>query len=147
MLRAPLVGTLPPRRILHLAIGLPVRNAGDFRSAVDAISKGGNAPRRSYITPAEFASRFAPSESNYRSVLRYARDVGLTVERTYSGRVVVDVTGSVEAIQRAFHITLQTRRRPDGSLFYAPNEEPAVAIRTPILYVEGLDNEIVPPLQ
>jgi kumamolisin len=36
------------------------------------------------------------------------------------------------------------RRRPDGSIFYAPNREPSVDLDTKILHVSGLENLVLP---
>jgi subtilase family serine protease len=144
ILRSPLVGNLPPRQQLHLAIGLPLRDRATVSALAAGVADPHNPNYHHYLTPAEFQSRFSPTENDYRSVLAFARASGLTVTRTYPARVVLDVSGSVDAIQRAFHVTLQTHRRPDGSTFFAPDREPAVALRTPILHVEGLDNQYVP---
>ncbi len=144
MLSAPRVGSLLLRQKLHLAIGLPLRDPAGSRALLDAVSNSRSNGSRRYLTPAEFQSRFSPSASDYQSVIAFARGVGLSVTRTYPGRIVLDVEGSVATIQRAFHLTMQTRRRPDGSLFYAPSNEPALALQTPLLYVAGLDDEHVP---
>src|SRR5581483_3848267 len=121
ILRAPLVGNLSLQRKLHLAIGLPLRNPAEVRALLEAIARPSSSRQPRYLSPAEFQSRFSPSASDYQSVVDFAKAAGLTVSRTYEGRVVVDVEGSVAAIQRAFHLTLQTRRRPNGTLFYAPS--------------------------
>lgn len=144
MLRAPLVGTLPLRQELHLAIGLPLRDRATMNGLLDALANSRGGISRRFLSPAEFQAKFSPTRSDYESVVAFARASGLTVTRTYPGRVVVDVDGSVAAIQRAFHLTLQTRRRPDGSIFFAPSKEPSLALRTPILYIAGLDDEYVP---
>lgn len=144
ILRAPLVGNVPLQQKLRLAIGLPLRDRTEFRALLDAISNPRSGGQRRYLSPAEFQSRFSPSENDYQSVIAFVRASGLSVTRTYQGRVVIDVEGSVAAIQRAFHITIQMRRRPNGSLFYAPSNDPVLALQTPILHIAGLDNERVP---
>ncbi|MGA8533897.1 MAG: S53 family peptidase [Candidatus Tumulicola sp.] len=144
MLRAPLVGNLPLRQKLHLAIGLPLRDRAASRALLDAVSNPQGNNYRRYLTPAEFQSRFSPTSNDYQSAIGFAQAAGFTVTRTYPGRVVIEVEASVATIQRALHLTMQTRRRPDGSLFYAPSNEPAVALATPILHIAGLDNEQVP---
>jgi kumamolisin len=143
MLSASLVGSLPPRQKLHLAIGLPLRDRAAVQTLLDALADP-HSGNRHYLTPAEFQARFSPSDSDYQSAIAFARAAGLTITRTYPGRVVLDVEGDVATIQRAFHVTMQTRRRSDGSLFYAPSNEPELALRTPILHIAGLDNEDVP---
>ncbi|MBV9646713.1 MAG: hypothetical protein JO043_04540, partial [Candidatus Eremiobacteraeota bacterium] len=144
IVRAPVVGTLPPSLRLHLSIGLPLRNYGALRTLAAGVSNPRSAHYRRYLTPAQFAARFSPTQRDYASVLTFAQASGFTVTRTYGHRAVVSVEAPVGAIQQAFHITMQTRRRADGSVFYAPSREPALALSTPILHIDGLDNERVP---
>jgi len=144
LLRAPLVGTLPPQQKLHLAIGLPLRDPSAVRAIVDGISDRHSGMYHRYLSPAEFENRFSPTSSDYQSAIGFAQASGFTVTGTYPGRVVIDVEATVATIQRAFHLTMQTRRRADGTLFYAPSNEPKLALRTPILHIAGLDNEQLP---
>jgi len=59
--------------------------------------------------------------------------------------MVLDVTGNVPNIERAFQITLRTFRHPaEPRDFFAPDTEPSVPADLTILSVEGLSNFSLP---
>ncbi len=144
ILRAPIVGVLPASQTLHLAIGLPIRNRAEATRLAAAVSNPASASYRHYLTPAQYQARFGPALGDYQSILAFAQASHFTITRTYANRMIVDVDAPVSAIQQAFHLTMQTRVRPDGSVFYAPSNDPALAASTPILHIAGLDNEQIP---
>ncbi len=138
---APLVGRLPPAQTLHLTIGLPLRNRAESRALVAAVSDPRSPSYRRYLTPAQFLAAFGPTAADYRSVLAFAQASHFTVTRTFGNRVALDADATVAAVEQAFHLTMQMRLRPDGTVFYAPSNEPALALSTPIVHIEGLENE------
>jgi hypothetical protein len=144
MTNAPVVGALPPSTTLHLTIGLPLRNRAESHSLADAVSNPASPNYRHYLTPAQYQARFSPSAHDYRAVLAFARNAHFTISHTVASRTVVAVDASVADVERALHVTIQVRRRPDRSVFYAPSNEPALALQTPILHIQGLDNLMVP---
>jgi hypothetical protein len=135
------LGILPATNQLSLAIGLPLRN----QAALDVFLQQLYDPRspnfRKYLTPAEFTARFGPTESDYAAVKNFAQTNGLTISGTHGNRLLLDVTGPVSAIQKAFHITLRTYRHPsENRNFFAPDAEPSVNSQLPIADISGLDN-------
>lgn len=141
---APLVGVLPASRTLHLTIGLPLRNQAELQTMLAAISEPRSQNYRRYFTPERFAAAFSPTENDYAAVISFARAAHMTVTRTFANRVALNVDATAAAIQQAFHLTLQVRRRADGSLFYAPSNDPQLALATPILHIAGLDDYSLP---
>ena len=144
MASAPVVGVLPASTTLHLAIGLPLRNRAESHALADAVSNPRSPHYRHFLTPAQYQAKFSPSLHDYKAVLTFARNAHFIVRHTFASRVVVGVDATVAAVEQAFHMTMQVRRRPDGSVFYAPSNEPALALQTPILHIQGLDNLVVP---
>ena len=139
------VGRLPATNILPLAIGLPLRNNKELTNLLQSIYDPASPAYHHYLTPAQFAKMFGPTEEDYRAVAAFAKAGGLTVTATYSNRVVLDVTGPVSAIERAFHVTLRTYSHPrENRLFFAPDVEPALQLAAPVLHVGGLDNYLRP---
>ena len=72
--------------------------------------------------------------------------ISLTVTHTHSNRTLVDVSGSVADIEKAFHIHLQTYQAPvkEARTFFAPDVEPSLDLKTPVLAISGLDNYVKP---
>ena len=59
--------------------------------------------------------------------------------------MLVDVSGNVADIEKAFHVTLRTYPHPaETRNFFAPDVEPTVAADLPVLHVSGLDNYVLP---
>ena len=94
--------------------------------------------------PEQFEARFGPSEGDYRAIVAFALSNHLSIVTTRPSRRLLEVSGTVGDIQRAFHVNLNHYRRPDGSLFFAPGNEPSIDLDVPVLHVGGLDNYQVP---
>ncbi len=134
-------GNLPSETQLHLAIGLPVRDAAGLDAFVRSVSDPSSSDYRHYLTPEQFTERFGPTEHDYQAVINFAESNGMTVSTTHPNRMIVDVEASAAAIARAFHVTMRTFRHPtEDRDFYAPDTEPVVDQAVPILHIGGLDN-------
>ncbi len=134
-------GNLPAETQLHLAIGLPVRDADGLAAFVRSVSDPSSSSYRQYLTPEQFTERFGPTEQDYQAVINFAQTNGFTVSTTYPNRMIVDVEAPVGAIERAFHITMRTFQHPtEDRDFYAPDTQPVVDQALPILHIGGLDN-------
>ncbi len=134
-------GNLPAETQLHLAIGLPVRDADGLDAFVRSVSDPSSSNYRQYLTPEQFTERFGPTEQDYQAVINFAESNGLTVSTTHPNRMIVDVEASAAAIEHAFHVTLRTFKHPtEDRDFYAPDTEPVVDQAVPILHIGGLDN-------
>ena len=139
------VGRLPADQVLKLAVGLPLRHPEELTNRLRQIYDPTSPEFHHYLTPARFAELFGPTERDYQSVAAFARAQGLTVTGTHSNRLVLDVSGSVSNIERAFRVTLRTYAHPrENRQFYAPDAEPAPEVATPLLHVSGLDNYLRP---
>lgn len=138
-------GQLPGTNQLRLAIGLPLRDEPGLNDFLAQLYDPGSTNYRHYLTPAEFTVRFGPTSEAYQTIKNFARTNGLTIAATYPNRLLLDVQGPVNDIQRAFHITLLTYPRPAGNReFYAPDAEPSFDARLPIADISGLSDYHLP---
>jgi len=139
------VGRLPATQILHLAIGLPLRNKEALTNLLHQLYDPASTSFHQYLTPEQFTASFGPTEADYEAVLKFARSHGLAVVGTYSHRELVDVSATVSDIEKAFQVTLRTYRHPtERREFYAPDVEPSVEAGAPILSLSGLNNYLLP---
>ena len=141
---ASLVGELSPTQNLDLAIGLPLRNRAELQDLLKKIYDPHDPQYRHFLTPDEFTARFGPTETDYRSVMDFARSQGLSVIGTHPNRALVEVRGTVADIDNTFHVNLRNYRRPDGSNFHAPDVEPSVDLEVPLSHIAGLENAVLP---
>jgi kumamolisin len=135
------MGSLPPNTNLNLAIGLPLRNRAALSNFLEQVYDPASTNFHHYLTPDQFTEQFSPSLSDYQLVQDFARSNGLAITQTYSNRQLVDVTGSVSNIEKAFHINLLVYQHPaEPRKFFAPDTEPSVDSALPILSVSGLSD-------
>ena len=138
------VGPLSGGTALSLAIGLPLRNQDELTAFLNRVSDPGSPDYRAWLTPEQFTARFGPSESDYAKLIVFAESSGLQVKATHANRLLLDVTGSVEAIESAFQVRMTLWRDDQRGVFYAPDREPSLNPGVQILDVTGLDNYQVP---
>jgi hypothetical protein len=130
---------------LDLAIGLPLRNREELTNLLAELYQPGSANFRHYLTPEQFAARFSPSQEDYEKVKHFAQSHGLKVKGGHPNRTMLDVSGSVGDIERAFHIRLHMYQHPvEARSFFAPDVEPTLDVDTPVLAISGLDNYVRP---
>ena len=138
-------GLPDPQRRLELAISLPLNHEAELDALLRSLYDPGSPLYRRYLTRTEFTARFGPAAQDYEAVRQFAASHGLAVHAPLANRLVVDVSGTVAAIEGAFHVTLGLYRDPkDGRAFVAPDREPTVDLATPIMHVSGLDDAVMP---
>jgi subtilase family serine protease len=139
------IGRLEGSRHLDLAIGLPLRNREALTNLLTDIYQPSSANFRHYLTADEFATSFGPSQSDYQAVVDFAKAHGLIVKRTHPNRTLLDVSGSVTDIEKAFHVKMQVFQHPtEARTFFAPDVEPSLDLDTPVLAISGLDDYVRP---
>jgi uncharacterized repeat protein (TIGR03803 family) len=132
-------------QMLPLTIALPLRDREGLTNLLAQLYDPASPNFRRYLSPDQFAQRFAPTEEDYQAVVKFAKLHGLIVTGTHPNRTLIDVRGTVGAVERAFHVTLNDYQHPTESrTFYAPDRLPSLDLTTPVLSVGGLDNYAVP---
>ncbi len=138
-------GQLATTNRLHLAIGLPLHNQGGLDALLQQINDPASPIYHHYLTPDQFAAQFGPTPADYQAVLDFAKTNGLTVTRTHGNRMLVDVDAPVGAVEKSFHVTMRTYHHPSAARdFFAPDSEPTVDARLPMLSIQGMNNYVLP---
>jgi len=139
------IGRLDSGKRLDLAIGLPLRNGDKLTNLLQELYQPSSPNFRHYLTPDQFAASFGPSQEDYQAVAQFAKAHGLTVKGTHPNRTLLDVSGTVADIEKAFHIKIQVYQHPlEARTFFAPDVEPSLDLQTPVLAISGLDNYVRP---
>jgi subtilase family serine protease len=138
------VSRLPAATQMNLAIGLPLRNQEELDELLGQLSNPESQKFGHYLSAQQFAAEFGPSDQDYQALIKFAEQNGLTVTRTYPNRVLLDVTGAVQDVEKVLHINMLTYRHPSRGEFYAPDREPSLDFDTTVLDISGLDNFSVP---
>jgi hypothetical protein len=141
---APL-GRVPGTNQLRLALSLPLRHTAELTNLLASLYRPGSPEYRHFLTPQAFTERFGPTPADYATVLEFARTNHLTITATHADRRLVDVTARVADVEAALHLKLYSFRHPtELRTFFAPDTEPTVNARIPLLHVSGLDNYALP---
>src|SRR5579862_8566322 len=138
-------GRLDASYSMKVAIGLPLRNRGQLTNLLEDIYNPSSPNFRHFLKADEFAASFGPSGEDYQSVIDFAKAHHLVVTRTHSNRTLVDISGSVADMEKAFNIHLQTFKHPtEDRIFFAPDVEPSLDLKTPVLTIGGLNSYVKP---
>jgi Pro-kumamolisin, activation domain/Putative Ig domain len=138
------LGLLSPNKRMDLAIQLPMRNQGEFDNLLDRLYDPKSPDYRKYLSVAQVTDQFGPTETDYQTVVDFAKANGFKVTTT-ANRVIVDINGTVAQINAAFHVTMMVFQHPtEKRIFYSPDREPSLDLSVPILHIAGMDNFSLP---
>jgi kumamolisin len=130
---------------MRLVLVLPHRNQAQLDNFLKELRDPASPSYRQFLTVEEFTARFGPSQTDYDSIIRFAKANGFRVVGTSRNRMNLDVTGSVANLESAFHLTMGTYRHPtENRTFFAPDREPTPDLAVQLWHVSGLDNYSTP---
>ncbi|HEX4336167.1 MAG TPA: LamG-like jellyroll fold domain-containing protein [Polyangiaceae bacterium] len=138
---APIVGPVPDSTPLTLGIALPVQQPTDFPALEDfakQVSDPTHPRYRQYLTPAQYATHYAPSQATYDAAKAFALSQGLSIYE-YPDHELLEITGTAAQLGRATNAQFNYYQRPDGSQFYAIDREPSLNLSVSVLQVSGTD--------
>jgi len=136
---------LPGTQHLSLAISMPLRNEAELDDLLQQLYDPQSPNYRQYLNVEEFTRRFGPTQEDHDMLMEFVEANGLTVTEAAANRLVVDVEGPVENIEKAFNVTMGVYQHPtENRTFYAPDREPALDLEIPVMHIAGLDNYTLP---
>jgi|SRR5580658_1957534 subtilase family serine protease len=139
------VGLLPASQIMHFNVMLALRHQPELENFLQELYDPSSSSYRHFLTVEEFTARFGASKEDYDAVVAFAKASGFKVVSLSSNRMIVNVTGSVANIEKAFHVTMGLYQHPtENRTFYAPDREPSVNLPFQLWHISGLDNYSIP---
>jgi subtilase family serine protease len=134
------LGAAAPNSPARALIALSHRHQANLERFIADVSNPRSRTYEHYLTPRQFNARYAASAASVSAVEAFARGYGLHVTSVPSNRAYVYVTGSVLAMGRAFHTTIE-RYLLDGRTVQAPSVAASVParLRGLVTGIEGLD--------
>src|SRR5271155_2660864 len=82
------LGRLAATDRLNLTIELPLQNREALTNLLQQLYDPGSPQFHRYLPPGQFAQQFGPTESDYKSVVAFAKASGFTVTRTHPNRTL-----------------------------------------------------------
>jgi subtilase family serine protease len=141
--QAQLIQATDPNQQLNLSIGLQLRNSSNLDSLLSAIYNPQSPQYQQYLTPDQFNQLFAPTSDQVQQVVSFLQGQGLTVTSVAPNNLLIDATGSVAQVQRAFNVQINNYKLGNHT-FYANTSSPSVptSISQLITSIGGLDNSV-----
>jgi kumamolisin len=140
-----MIGRLAADQVMQLNVVLPLRDEADLKKFIGELNDPASPDYRKFITPAEFTSKYGPTEADYNSAVAYLKANGLTVVGGSRDGMDIQVKGPVSAVEQAFHVAMRTYQHPtENRTFYGPDREPTTALSFSLWHVSGLDNYSIP---
>ena len=138
---AKLVGPASAATSVTIAVHLSLKNTADMKTLVAEVSSPDSKNYGRYLTPSEFASRFAADAASVNAVRSLLEKAGMTHVTVGPLGAYVSATASVSQLRTAFHIS-QNLYTYKGLTLRANSEEPTIpsALAGKILFIEGLDD-------
>ncbi len=123
--RAQFVSSAPRHRVLKLVVGLQLQNRAALDGLLVELYDPSSPNYRRFLTPPQFAERFAPPRRQYQQVMRYLRANGLEVTGSYPNRMAIEARGTVDRVERAFGVRINSYAI-GGRTFVANDRDPRV---------------------
>jgi kumamolisin len=136
---------MPATQSLRLDVVLRLRDQAGLDQFLREISDPSSRNYHRFLSPAEFAESFGPSQEQYDSLTQYVTSGGFRVAGGSREGMDLQIEGPVSAIETAFHVQMGVYQHPmEGRTFYAPDREPTVDLPFPLWHISGLDNYSIP---
>jgi kumamolisin len=143
--KAQALAEMPAGQTMQLDVVLPLSDAAGLKTFLQQLYTPGSSIYKQFLTPEQFTARFGPSQANYDAAVSYLQESGLTVVGGSRDGMEIQVKGPVSAVNRAFHVSMQTYQHPtEGRTFYGPDREPTTDLHFALWHVSGLDNYSIP---
>jgi subtilase family serine protease len=144
--KATMMDTVGLQQRLQLAIQLPLRNQAELTRLLHDLYDPKSPKFHKYMSVSAFTGRFGATAGDYSTVVTWAKANGFTVTATTPNRRLVAVEGSVDTINRAFHVKVCNYRHPtEERAFYSPDREPTtVGLNVALLQITGMNNYVLP---
>jgi subtilase family serine protease len=144
--KATMMDTVGLQQRLNLAIQLPLRNQAELTRLLHDLYDPRSPNFHKYMSVSGFTERFGATAGDYNTVVAWAKANGFTVTATTPNRRLVAVEGSVDTVNRAFHVKVCNYRHPtEERAFYSPDREPTtVGLKVPLLQITGMNNYVLP---
>ena len=138
---AKLIKPYDPASKLRLAISIKAPQMAAEEKFLQELQDRTSPNFKKYLTPEQWNARFAPSVQDEQSVVDWATSQGLTVTGRYPNRLMVNVEGTVDAIQKAFNITINSYD-VNGATEFSIDRDPVIPgnLAGVFQYVDGLNS-------
>ena len=140
------LGRLPASQTMKLTLMLPLRHQPELENFLKELYDPSSPSYRHFLSIDEFTAQYGPSKEDYAALVRFAKANGFKITAAPArNRMIVQVSGPVSAIEKAFHLEMGLYRHPtEDRTFFAPDREPTLDLPFQLWHISGLDNFSIP---
>jgi subtilase family serine protease len=122
---ATLLGPLAPSTTLHLVFGLTPPKLAEEEQFLKDLQDPKSSNFHKYLTADEWNARFAPSAEDEQAVIDWAESNGLTVTGRFNHRLILDVDGSSENVEKALAVKMNNYQLA-GAIEFSNDRDPVI---------------------
>ena len=119
------LGAVDPSTVISVTVWLKLHNEAQLDALAKSQTQKGNANYHKYISQAQFNASYSPTSQEVNSVTNFLQAHKLTVDNVAENNFYVEVSGTVDAIQKAFHVQIDNYS-VDGGVVRANRADPSV---------------------
>ena len=135
------VGRLSATQFMKIDIVLPLRDKAGLDAFVADVYNPSSPNFHHWLTPAETAAKFGPTQQDWEALLSFAKESGFTVVSGSQQKRDLVLSGPVSAVEHAFNVQMRSYQHPtENRVFYSPDREPYANLSFQIEHISGLDN-------
>ncbi|MGB7190988.1 MAG: S53 family serine peptidase [Acidobacteriaceae bacterium] len=143
--KAQVVGHMPESQLMTLNVILPLGNSSGLDEFLSELYDPNSPSFHQYLTPAQFTTRFGPSQTDYAAAVSYVKANGFQVIGGSRDGMNIVIRGPVSSVEHAFHVTMRMYKHPSQNRdFYSPDREPTTSLSFQLWHISGMDNFSIP---
>jgi len=143
--RTPMVGRLPSDQVMQIQVMLQHRNQAGLDQFLREQHDPASPNYRKVLTVEQFTELYGPSRADYVAVKNFLRENGFEIVSDSRNRMLLQVRGPVEGIEKAFHVNMTVYQHDEEPrTFFAPDREPTIDLPFQLWHIGGLDNYATP---
>jgi pseudomonalisin len=123
-LGAPALGGLPASTVMHVSLGLALRNKPEMDRLAQAMSTPGSSAFEHFLSPRQVRARFGPTSASVNTVERWLRSNGFSQVAAAPNGLLVSAQAPAATVEKALNTSID-RFRIQGATRYA-NIKPAM---------------------
>ncbi len=120
------LGAEDPSKVVSITVRLQLHNLAGRDALLKQMYTPGSPVYHQWLTPAQYAARFAPTAQESAVVQDFLKAHGLTVTAVHQNNLYVNAQGTVADIQKAFNVQIN-RYNVKGQTIYANASDASVA--------------------
>lgn len=136
------LGPLSAGTMIHVDVSLKVRDQAALTAFLNGLADRNSPFFHHFLRPGQFGPMFGPTLAQVAAVENALRSAGLSPGQVSANRLIIPVTATAAAIDRAFGTQLVSYRMPGGRVAYANSTAPRLPadVAPLVIGVLGLDN-------